>query len=110
MSELEIDVAGPLLGIDPNDRVIAHLDIGLQRVAAFIYMSQDMYIGARVALIGVPLVFGNYESTRYMLHDRMLAVFDLYGAVARLCDIVLIANVSFRLTCKVPCLSYPKIL
>ena len=84
MSELEIDVAGPLLRIDPNDWVIAHLDIGLQRVAAFIYMSQDVHIGARVALIGVPLVFGNYESTRYILHDRMLAVFDLYGAVARL--------------------------
>ena len=82
MSELEIDVSGPLLGIDPNDWVIAHLDIGLQRVAAFIYMSQDVHIGARVALIGVPLVFGNYESTRYILHDRMLIVLAvLYAAL-----------------------------
>ena len=94
MSELEIDIAGPLLRIGPDDRVVAHLDIGLHRIAAFIYMSQDVHVGARVALVGVPLVFGHYESTRYVLHDRMLTVFHLHGAFGGLCDIVLIANLS----------------
>ena len=71
--------------------MIPHLHIGLQGVAAFIHVGQHVHVGARIGLVGVPLVVGDHEGARHILHHGMLAVLHLHRAVRLVGDVVLVA-------------------
>ena len=89
VAELEIDVAGTLVGISPDDWMVAHLDIGLGGVAGFIDTSQNADVGTGAVVVGVPLVIGDDKGLGKVVHHGMQAVFYLHGGIALLGYVVL---------------------
>ena len=94
MSKLEIHIASRLRRINPHHRMVTHFDVGLGGITGLIHMGQYMHIGARILLVGVPLVILNNEGALYALHNGMLAVLDLHSAVALLSNIIPVANLT----------------
>lgn len=102
VAELEIYVAGALGGIGPDDGMVAHLDVCVDGVAAFIDMCQNMYVGAWVLFVGIPLVIGDDEGSGKVFHHGVSAVFHLHCAVALLGDVVLVANIAHEVRKPLP--------
>ena len=63
--------------------MVAHAHGRCRAVAVFVHVSQDVYVGTRTAVIGVPLIARDADGVRQPGGDGMDAVFQADGAIGR---------------------------